>query len=124
VLKQLLFASAILLPIGAQATPMDEATRTDFIGGAMKGCMAEVNGNEMIQRILEKRLWSQKDLSNYCGCYSVTAASKTRLEDINYVFTNGENSSEMNDRIVNPSAIYCKRYLPLVDVSDIKDKKW
>ena len=121
-LKQLFFVSAVLLPIGAQATPLSEADRTVFIGFALKSCTEGVNSNEAV-----KRIWSQTELYNYCSCKSVTMANNTTMEDLNYIAANEFRlTPELEERIINPADEYCGvKYLPAMpDVSDIKDKKW
>jgi len=110
--------AATLVP--ARATPMDEATRTQFIGGAMKTCMQTNNSSEIV-----KRAWPQTDISNYCGCYSVTLSNSITEEDLTYLATTGGKfPPDVLDRAVKPAANYCSKYLPTPDVSGIKDKKW
>jgi hypothetical protein len=93
------FLAATTLMAGA--TPMDEATRTSFISAALKSCTAELNTDAY------KRALSQTEISNYCGCFSVTAASLATLEDA----YSTELSTDQWTRLVIPAANYCKKYL-------------
>jgi hypothetical protein len=107
------------ITLAAQATPMDEATRTGFIGGAMKACLAEINNDENV-----KRAFSQAELSNYCGCFSATLANTSTQEDVTYYYVNHSYPSGYYERASKPAANYCLKYLTLPDVSGIKNKNW
>jgi hypothetical protein len=103
----------------AAATLLDEATRTQYIGMAMKICMEDLSNDEAM-----KRLWTRTNISNYCGCDATTVANNMTLEDLNYFVAN-QTPPDFAERVVNPAHNYCsKQYLPTPDISAIKDKKW
>jgi hypothetical protein len=117
----LVLAILAMAPVNGRATPMDEATRKQFVGGAMKDCLDETNKSEFV-----KRMWSQSDISNYCGCYSVSVSNIVTQEDLHYIMANhNQFPPGYIDRVINPTAEYCyKKYLPQPDVSDVLKKKW
>jgi hypothetical protein len=123
--------------VSAQATPMSEADQAQFINSTMLACKEELNNYDLFRagRLsqsyanfrVEKshfQIWSQTEISNYCGCYSATLANSYKQEDINLLASSGSNPSDMKVRLVDPAIGYCKKYLPLPDVSSIKNKAW
>src|SRR6516165_8650581 len=81
------------------ATPLSEADRTNFIGGAVKTC------KETIKNKNTERLWSQTDMSNYCSCYSVTMSNNVTQEEVDYASKHDEGlSRDLIDRVVKPAA--------------------
>jgi hypothetical protein len=127
--------AATLVP--AQATPMSEADSAQFIQNEMLACSAAMRDFESFERTqllrsysglkVERWLfdwWTPTNKSDFCGCYSATASNNYRQEDMIAFASSGKPSADMQTRIVDPAVSYCKKYLPLPDVSSIKNKKW
>jgi hypothetical protein len=91
-LKRLLFTSVMLLPIGAQATPMDDANSIAFAGEALKSCLK-----------------LQGTTTEYCACYSITGAKNTTLEDLYYMYNNDKFPQGYAERVIIPAKEHCTR---------------
>jgi hypothetical protein len=91
-LKRLLFVSAVLLPIGANATPMDQANAVAFAGEALKACLQK-----------------QGTTAEYCGCFAQTAATKSTMEDGIYYLTYKKFPSDYSERVISASVAHCTK---------------
>jgi hypothetical protein len=127
--------AATLVP--AQATPMSEADKAQFIQNEMLACDAATRSYEDLERTQllrsysslkvedwQFRLWSPTNLSDFCGCYSATTSNSYTQEDIIAFASSGKQPADMRTRIVDPAVSYCKKYLPLPDVSSTTNRKW
>lgn len=75
-LKHLMVTSTLILPIGAQATPLTGEYRTAFVGGATVSCIADAQ--EQNKGFTFK--FSQTEMASACGCIVDVMANNTTLE--------------------------------------------
>ena len=71
-----------------------------------------------------KKSWTPKEISDFCGCGSVTMADRTTKAQYDAKQRGGDYPQEwwtMREEV----RVYCLgKYVKPPDVSDIKDKKW
>jgi hypothetical protein len=101
-LKRLSLASVLLLPVAAQATPLNESITLRLIGSSMRACMADKTAIE---------LWPQfKDRTNLCGCKATLETNLLTLEDLYYIDSLAPDQqipTEINKRVFEPALEYC-----------------
>jgi hypothetical protein len=102
----------------AQAQPVIDPLRTQRIESWMKYCLGtfDTPGN--------KKSWTPKEISDFCGCGSVTMADRTTQVQYDTRQKQGDWPKDwwtMREDV----RVYCiKKYVSTPDVTDIKDKKW
>jgi hypothetical protein len=111
-------AAFLTLCATAQAQPVIDPLRTQLIETWMKYCMGTFNtpGN--------RQSWTAKEMSDFCGCGSVTMADRTTQAQYDTRQKQGDWPKDwwtMREDV----RVYCiKKYVSTPDVTDIKDKKW
>jgi hypothetical protein len=99
-MKRLLLASTLLLPVATHATPLDQANTLAFIKEAMATCLAGMNNNNA-----------------YCSCYVLAAANRSTMEDGAYFIANGKLPADYVERVAKPSIADCLK-------PPVSDKNW
>ena len=123
--------------VPAQATPMSEADNAQFIQNEVLACSTAMRDYELFERTQLLRSysslkverwqfekWTKTDRDDFCGCYSATTSNSYTHEDMIAFASSGKPPADMQTRIVDPAVSYCKKYLPLPDIREIKNRKW
>ena len=91
-MRSVILTVTLLLPMAAEAAPMNDAYKKEFIRGAMKECLT-----------------NEANDPRYCWCFSVTMADKTTGEDAFKHYQERKFPDDYFTRVIQPAAKSCSK---------------
>jgi hypothetical protein len=121
-MKKVLIVGIVMLCISQQSVTAQttddnqaEELKTSQIAFTYKRCLKERESEGY------KKTYSQSEIDNYCGCFSVQINERVTMEEYQTAANDG---TWQKHPVLKEVAKYCRKYLNLPDVTAIRKKKW
>jgi hypothetical protein len=98
--------------------PLPEDAKERLIAANLKTCLKQHDTAGF------RRTYSPSEMNNFCSCQAVKNAEMVTLEDWQVANEAGDWPKEWQKTARAEVGKYCRKYLNVPDVKQIKDRKW